>query len=188
MRFQPFLIGILVAYLLYRIKEKDFKIPHVLNVLMWQMSMLAMFAVVFGPASRMREDNLNTHTWTPFESVVYNCFHKTVWSLALGWIVFSCHKGYGGLLNDFLSWEGWVPLSKLTYGAYLNHITIQSLVMYSITSPMYLTDFVLVSSLLTRIIYTCLKSFFFSHGFLWAPHASYLELHLFNVCLWKFLL
>merc|ERR1712062_43480 len=124
-------------------KGQEVKIPKVWNLILWQLSLITMFAIVFGPASRMREDNLNSHTWTPFESMVYNCFHKTLWSLALGWIVFSCHKGYGGVLNDFLSWECWVPLAKLSFGAYLNHITVQVMVFYSISSPLYLTDFVM---------------------------------------------
>ena len=143
-RFQPFLIGILIAYALYKTKGKEVKIPRVLNLILWQVSLITMFAIIFGPAARLREDNLNSHTWTPFESLVYNCFHKTLWSLALGWIVFSCHKGYGGILNDFLSWECWIPLAKLTFGAYLNHITVQVMVFYGISSPLYLTDFVMV--------------------------------------------
>ena len=138
------MIGILVAYGLYKTKGQEVKIPRVWNLILWQLSLITMFAIVFGPASRMREDNLNSHTWTPFESMVYNCFHKSLWSLALGWIVFSCHKGYGGVLNDFLSWEAWVPLAKLSFGAYLNHITVQVVVFYSISAPLYLTDFVMV--------------------------------------------
>ena len=138
------MIGILVAYGLYKTKDQEVKIPKVWNLILWQLSLITMFAIVFGPASRMREDNLNSHTWTPFESMIYNCFHKTLWSLALGWIVFSCHKGYGGVLNDFLSWECWVPLAKLSFGAYLNHITVQVIVFYSISSPLYLTDFAMV--------------------------------------------
>ena len=52
-----------------------------------------MVAVIFGLGVLRANENFNGKTWTVAESVIYNCFHKTAWSLALGWIVFSCHKG-----------------------------------------------------------------------------------------------
>ena len=51
--------------------------------------------------------------------------------------------GYGGLIDDFLSWKAFVPLSKLTYGAYLSHIIIQFVVFYTQTSPIYFSDFLM---------------------------------------------
>lgn len=36
-------------------------------------------------------------------------------------IAAQCFSGGGGLFNDFLSWRGWTPLARLTYGAYLLH-------------------------------------------------------------------
>ena len=57
--------------------------------------------------------------------------------------MFSCHKGYGGIINDFLSWKAFLPLSKLTFAAYLNHIILQCIVFYSQTSSLYFTDFLM---------------------------------------------
>jgi len=142
-RFQPYLIGIFFGYLFYKTKNMEVKIPHVINFILWQLSLVTMFAVVFGLAGLRKNETPNGHTWTVFESVMYNCFHKTGWSLALGWIVFSCHKGYGGLIDDFLSWKAFVPLSKLTYGAYLSHIVIQFMVFFTQTSPIYFSDFLM---------------------------------------------
>merc|ERR1712156_40988 len=131
------------GYFFYKTKNQEVKIPHVLNFILWQLSLVTMFAVVFGLAGLRKNETFSGHTWTVFESVVYNCFHKTAWSLALGWIVFSCHKGYGGIIDDFLSWKAFVPLSKLTYGAYLSHIVIQFVVFYTQTSPIYFSDFLM---------------------------------------------
>ena len=61
--------------------------------MLWQLSLLTMVAVIFGLGVLRANENFNGKTWTVAESVIYNCFHKTAWSLALGWIVFSCHKG-----------------------------------------------------------------------------------------------
>ena len=39
----------------------------------------------------------------------------------LALIVIICHYGYGGLINRFLSLSFWIPLSRLSYNAYLLH-------------------------------------------------------------------
>jgi len=39
----------------------------------------------------------------------------------LAWITFACSIGYGGPVDAFLSWKAWMPLSRLTYCAYLMH-------------------------------------------------------------------
>ena len=158
-RFQPYLIGILVGYLLFRTKDKAVQIPHAFNLFLWEVSVATMVAVVFGLNWLRRNDGLTSPSWSNLESVIYNCFSKTAWSLALGWIVFSCHRGYGGLINDFLSWEAWIPLSKLTYCAYLNHVTIQLIVFLSMTSSIYFTDLLMVS-IAILIVSTELLNFF----------------------------
>ena len=144
---------------------------------MWQLSLLTMYLVIFGIADILRGDSPTQHIWTPFESIMYNCFSKTGWSLALGWIIFSCHKGYGGIVNSFLSWKAWIPLSKLTYGAYLIHINCQQIVLFGSSYPLHFTNFMMVSLFLLKIL-------------------SYFQLNIFSVCvfhwncllcLWSFL-
>ena len=44
-----------------------------------------------------------------------------------------------------MSWDPFLPLSRLTYGAYLNHIIVQVIVCFSFTSATYITDFYIVS-------------------------------------------
>lgn len=162
-RFQPYLIGILVGYYLYRTRSSDVKIPHVLNLVLWQLSLITMFAVIFGLHTLRVNDHGNLdHTWTTFQAVVYQCFHKTAWSLALSWIIISCHKGYGGIINDFLSWKAFVPLGKLTYGAYLIHISAQFIVMFGLTSTIYLTDLFISQLFIGFFAFTFGAAFVFS--------------------------
>ena len=56
--------------------------------------------------------------------MMYQTFHRLAWNGAVAWIIFSCVKGYGGIINEFLSWSAFAPLSKLTFSAYLIHIQI----------------------------------------------------------------
>jgi len=37
--------------------------------------------------------------------------------------------GHGYLLQAFLGWEGWAPLARLTYSAYLYHPVVQQVVL-----------------------------------------------------------
>ena len=72
--------------------------------------------------------------------------------MAIGWVIFSCVKvnklvkfnlqtvhivsqGYGGIVNDFLSWSFWAPLSRLTYSCYLIHMEV-TLVFLLYPSPL----------------------------------------------------
>ena len=40
------------------------------------------------------------------------------------WVTFACCRGYGGFINDFLSWGFWLPISKVSFMAYLFHMSI----------------------------------------------------------------
>ena len=100
-----------------------------------------MLLVIYGINHLFETNTPTQRSWTTFQSVMYNCFSKTLWSLSLGWIIFSCHKGYGGLINNFLSWKVWMPISKLTYGAYLIHPVLQKIVLTGITSTIKYSTF-----------------------------------------------
>lgn len=46
---------------------------------------------------------------------------RVAWSLGLSWLIFACCAGYGGPINALLSWRAFIPLSRLTYMAYIVH-------------------------------------------------------------------
>ena len=55
-----------------------------------------------------------------------------------------CAKGYGGWVNDFLSWEAFGTLGKLTYCTYLIHYTFLVFFYSSMSYSTELTSFLLV--------------------------------------------
>ena len=75
-------------------------------------------------------------------------FQRLAWGFSLAWVIFSCTKvaiessiwlryavicqGYGGPVNDFLSWSVFAPLSRLTYCCYLIHIEVLSMFSFSV--------------------------------------------------------
>ncbi|XP_055869141.1 nose resistant to fluoxetine protein 6-like isoform X2 [Biomphalaria glabrata] len=75
-----------------------------------------------------------------------------LWGLFVAWLVFSCHYGYGGVVNTFLSWNAWIPLSRLTYGAYLFHLMITLYLNQSQAYEVYFTKLYAVFRTTTVIV------------------------------------
>ena len=69
--------------------------------------------------------------------VLYITFSKILWSLALSYIIFACVTLNGGVVNEFLSWSFWVPLSKLSFCAYLVHYSIVDTFIYAQDHPLH---------------------------------------------------
>ena len=97
---------------------------RIVNILLWQASFLLAFSIVYGTFgwTKWPIDFTGASGPTMATKVAYNGLCRLVWPLSLVWPIFSCCRGYGGLVNDFLSWKAFVVLSKLTYLAYLLHM------------------------------------------------------------------
>ncbi|KYN30591.1 hypothetical protein ALC56_15287 [Trachymyrmex septentrionalis] len=68
-------------------------------------------------------------------TAIYIALSKTVWAIGIAWIVIICCTEHGGLVKEFLSCKIWIPLSRLTYCAYLLHpFIIRSISLHSETS------------------------------------------------------
>jgi len=106
---------------------KEIKMSTVTNVLAWQAAFLAAFSVVYG-----LHDARSSQQMTLFTATVYNALQRLAWAGSLSWVIFSCVKGYGGLVNEFLSWSAFAPLSRLTFCTYLIHIEIEGMFAFSV--------------------------------------------------------
>ena len=60
------------------------------------------------------------------EVVIYNGFNRLGWSCAVSWVIIACIKTKGGPVNEFLAWNGFIPLARISYVMYLIHMTILS--------------------------------------------------------------
>ncbi|XP_078656657.1 nose resistant to fluoxetine protein 6-like [Branchiostoma floridae x Branchiostoma belcheri] len=81
---------------------------------------------------------------TESEHVLYLTVHRTVWAMALGWVVVACYHGYGGVVDIILSWDAWVPLSRLTYCAYLVHLPVMYAVYLAMEVPIHYSTFTMI--------------------------------------------
>ena len=114
---------------------------------------------MFGLVFYMDEDEVPVIN--PFVRISYGALHRSAWALVIGWLIFACTHGYGGAINwfshiiwwltkitlydligfvqRFLSWKFFMPLSRLSYAAYLIH-PIYIKVFFSIQrKPMYVS-------------------------------------------------
>ncbi|XP_059091947.1 nose resistant to fluoxetine protein 6-like [Tigriopus californicus] len=142
-RAQPYIIGMILGYILWKTKDQELSISWYANILMWLISFAMLFAVVFGMYDMRIRTTFVYESYSQFESHFYNGFSKIGWGLGLSWIIFACVKGHGGFINTFLSWGFFTPLARLTYMAYLVHIDIVAMFVYSLTYTLELNDLVI---------------------------------------------
>lgn len=122
-RIAPYLVGMLLGYLL--VHAKNWKLPsktkmRLFNMAGWCVAIALALSTLYGEYKVLRKDN--PKPFSRAENITYGTFSRFAWSLALAWVVFACQNGFGGLVNKILSARFWIPLSRLTYCAYLVHI------------------------------------------------------------------
>ena len=130
-RYQPYIMGILLGFILYKLKDKkSLKISKWLNLVLWALAALSALTVVYGPSRynlihdlRLLESTSEVYPSTA-ERAFFNGLSKVCWCLSVGWVIFSCVKGTGGPVNSFLSWALWIPLARLSYCIYLIQYTV----------------------------------------------------------------
>ncbi|CAD5223902.1 unnamed protein product [Bursaphelenchus okinawaensis] len=116
-RCQPYIVGFLLGYVMHnRLKVKLNKIVLLIG---WILVFAAIFAVYY-PI----KDWVGGEPMDLIPRSLYASLSRLAWSYIIGWVIFTCYYGYGGPVNRFLNWPGWVPLGRLSYCAYLIHLFI----------------------------------------------------------------
>ncbi|KAL1424882.1 hypothetical protein MTO96_019744 [Rhipicephalus appendiculatus] len=95
-----------------------------------------------------RERKISKFPWyleesptTNYVEITLTFFDRILWSICLAWLTLACATGRGGPVNKILSWNAFVPLSKLSYGVYLIHLPFLELMMHSSRERVYFCEF-----------------------------------------------
>ncbi|CAC5410947.1 unnamed protein product [Mytilus coruscus] len=114
-RIGPYLMGMFTGYVLYRTNCKC-QINRYVNLFVWIVAAGLAIIILYG-----LYDEVNGHPMSVDVAALYNTVHRTLWGACVCWVIFACATGNGGFVNTILSWKAFVPLSRLTYCAYLIH-------------------------------------------------------------------
>ncbi|XP_059482183.1 nose resistant to fluoxetine protein 6-like [Neocloeon triangulifer] len=108
-RIGPYMIGMLTGYYVNKINGRlSLKTWQV--ACCWFLGSMCNVVVLFG---------LTKREISPELGALYVGLSRTVWGVGLAWIVVACVTKHGGIVAQVLEFPGWVPMSRLTYCAYL---------------------------------------------------------------------
>ncbi|ELT93752.1 hypothetical protein CAPTEDRAFT_212251 [Capitella teleta] len=135
-RIGAYVIGVLCGFTLYKTSTSSFKMHWSVVVAGWAAAVALALSVLYGLLNVSRGHMISWEL-----NAFYSAVHREVWALALFWLVFACCRGYGGPVNAILSWRPLVPLSRLTYCAYLVHPIVIQWYLLTMETPFHLTHF-----------------------------------------------
>ncbi|XP_070564243.1 nose resistant to fluoxetine protein 6-like [Ptychodera flava] len=132
-RMTPYLVGMVVAYVIVK-HGKEFKIRKWLSFIIWCVAMVVTLACIFGLYSTFQGNELSRGV-----TLLHHALAKLGFSLAVGWLVFACVTDHGGFIHRFLSWKFWIPLSRISFGAYLMHAFVMEIFVFNRDNLIFLS-------------------------------------------------
>uniref|UniRef100_A0A8D7ZYQ8 Nose resistant to fluoxetine protein 6 n=1 Tax=Culex pipiens TaxID=7175 RepID=A0A8D7ZYQ8_CULPI len=123
-RMGAWFVGLILGYVLHRIKRKPIQIPTIYATLGWLTSLAIMIACLVGAYGT---NHPNSHQNGFLVDALYETGRHVLWACSVAWIIFACTTGYGGPINTLLSATYWQPFGKLSYCLYLLHLPMQVL-------------------------------------------------------------
>uniref|UniRef100_U5EF22 Putative conserved plasma membrane protein n=1 Tax=Corethrella appendiculata TaxID=1370023 RepID=U5EF22_9DIPT len=149
----PYIMGMLTGYIYFKTKKQPPKVPFLLNLFLWILSLGILFAIVFG----VWNGELSV-----IETSLYVSFGHLAWGIALIWITLSCCWGYANCINNILSYRGFFPLSRLTYCCYLIHPVIMVMTSFKMEAAVHLQHVFVVTLFFGNAVISYIFAYFMS--------------------------
>eukprot|EP00057_Strongylocentrotus_purpuratus_P033640 XP_792203.3 PREDICTED: nose resistant to fluoxetine protein 6 [Strongylocentrotus purpuratus] len=140
-RIPPYLAGMVVGYVMFKLKGKRIKMPPLMVISGWLAALTTLWFTLYGIWFSYQRMDVPQAT-----AVMYLTFCRLAWGVGVGWIIFACLQDYGGPIGAILSWQIWIPLARLTYCAYLIHPVILFSRVYS-DAVLFHTSYITISYL-----------------------------------------
>ncbi|CAB4059068.1 unnamed protein product [Lepeophtheirus salmonis] len=162
----PYFIGLLFGFLLYKMDKNEihFKLKKVFVLVGWTLSTAIALTLIFGLYYIWPIDLqcYYSRCFSVVASTFYSAFARTAWGVMICWVIFVCIKGYGGLVNSFLSSHLWAPISRISYIMYLTHVHIQTYFYASRKQTFHFDQALMIYWFFGHIMITMMFSFIIS--------------------------
>ncbi|CAB3382226.1 Hypothetical predicted protein [Cloeon dipterum] len=132
-RASPYFIGMAAGYLRYLIKKNDTKMPKIGVWLGWVVALVLIEGTIFSAWVFY----LPGREYNALLNAIYGAFHRITWSVGTSWLILAISTGNGAFMEPILTWRPIVPLSRLTYCAFLAHGGLQLYSVASSGNPFY---------------------------------------------------
>ena len=105
---------------------------------------------------------MNGQPPSELQSALYSAFSRPLWACATGWMIFACITKHGGIFESILSARCFVPLSRLTYPAFLIHPIVMAVFYGSRQSSFHFSHYLMLYLILGNIVITYASAFILS--------------------------
>ncbi|KAI1727262.1 acyltransferase family domain-containing protein [Ditylenchus destructor] len=112
----PYIVGCLVGHLLIEKKQSPFKLTKIQWIFGWAIASILGIYSVFGLYHYTKTGEISA--WW---AILYTVAGRPSFAFCLGWVTFACETNGGRTANAILGHKMFIPLSKLTFCAYLVH-------------------------------------------------------------------
>nr|XP_013190090.1 unnamed protein product [Amyelois transitella] len=152
MKMVTYFMGILTGYILHRIQSENYSLSRTLKVFAWITSIVLGSVTIFS-ISVFYQD---WYEYNVVEAAAYISLHKLAWGIANGWLIVACATGCGGWLATLLKWKFLVPISRLTFCAYLVNGIVELYYVGQLRHPMHVTIFTITANAISHMVLTFL--------------------------------
>ncbi|XP_001237269.4 nose resistant to fluoxetine protein 6 [Anopheles gambiae] len=152
LRATAYLFGLLVGYLVHWMQIKNVRIGRRKLAACWAAATVCGCTAMFSLTAFYT--GLGTGNY--LHNALYAALHRFGWSLSNGWLVLACVTGHGRTLHRVLSWRAFVPLSRLTYCAYLMNGLVELYLSASRRTPLYASIATLTAESISHMTLTFL--------------------------------
>ncbi|XP_065079913.1 nose resistant to fluoxetine protein 6-like [Ochlerotatus camptorhynchus] len=120
-RMAVWLWGIIFGYYLYKTKTYGLSVPKWIWPVGWVIC-FTIFGLIAGANYKLQRPDFDQYPQVL--DAIYESLHRSVFAVALMWVILACVSGKAGVINEFLSAPLWQPLSRLSFTMYLLHVLL----------------------------------------------------------------
>ncbi|KAJ3644142.1 hypothetical protein Zmor_026814 [Zophobas morio] len=161
-RFGPYVIGMILGYVLYKIKksERKVRLSRLTTCILWLFFLTGLTACVYAgfPLDVAKEED----RWG---NSMFLAFNRPAWAVALSGVIFLCVAGYGGPIDKFLSLPIFQFLTKLSYSMYLVHYAVITVRYSAMRNLWKFSDIAIMHAFWGDFIFTLVLSLILSLSF-----------------------